>query len=106
MPIGPSRSWYEDGGRDSCARIELTLHVKGAAEGLDPLPHACQAHRSRVAIASVARGKTLAIVGNDDPELIRPVGGEGHRGLPCPGVLANVGQGFLDEPEELERREW
>lgn len=79
--------------------------MEGAADGLDPLPHTRQAQRWRLAIPQTAGGETLAIVGNDDPEPIRSVGGKGDRGLPYPGVLADVGQGFLDEPEELERGE-
>ena len=59
----------------------------------------------RLAVPLAGRGETLAIVGNDDPELVRPIGCEGNRCLPCRGVLAHVGQGFLDEPEELERCE-
>src|SRR6266540_1501174 len=105
MPVLPSRSWNGDGGSHLCARTGLTLHVEGAAEGFDPLAHTRQAQGPRLAVPLAARGETLAIIGNDDPELIRPIGCEGDCGLPCRGVLANVGQSFLDEPEELERCE-
>src|SRR5262245_49166749 len=105
MSVLPSRSSNGDGGGNLCARTGLTSHLEGAAEGLDPLAHTRQAQAPRLAVPLAARGETLAVVGNDDPELIRPIGCEGDRGLACPCVLANVGQGFLDEPEELERCE-
>jgi len=79
--------------------------MEGAAEGLYPLPHARQAEGQRRAVSLAAGGETPAVVGDDDPEPMRPIGREGDRGLPRPGVLAHVGQGLLDEPEELERRE-
>src|SRR5215207_532923 len=103
MPVLLSRSWNGEGGSNFCARTGLAIHLKRAAEGVDPLPHARQAQGPRLAATLAARGETLAIVGNDDPELIRPIGCEGDGGLLCRGVLANIGQGFLDEPEELER---
>jgi hypothetical protein len=77
-----------------------------AAEGLDTLPHTRQAQWPRRAVPLVARGETLAIIRNSDPELIRTHGRETHRGLLCRGVLAHVGQGLLDDPEDLERYEW
>src|SRR5712692_61717 len=105
MPVLPSRSWHGDGGRHLCARTGLAMHVEGAAEGLDPLPHTRQAQWPRLAVPLAARGEALAIVGNDDLQVPDPVGYERHSGLVCPGVLAHVGQSFLDEPEELQRCE-
>src|SRR5919201_4099397 len=101
----PPRSWHGDGGRHLCARTRLASHLARAAEGLDPLPHTRQAQGPRLAVPLAARGEALAIVGNDDLQVSGPVGRERHRGLMGPGVLAHVGQGFLDEPEELERCE-
>src|SRR5680860_415822 len=105
MPVLPSRSWNGDGGSNLRARTWLACHVEGAAEGFGPLSHSRQAQGPYRAVLLAARGETLAIVGNDDPEPIWTIGCERDRGLPCAGVLAHVGQGFLDEPEELERRE-
>src|SRR5262245_19647658 len=102
IPVLPPRSWNGDGGNHLCARTGLAIHLARAAEGLHPLPHARQAQGPYLAIPLGASGETLAIVGNDHLQLPRPVGHERHRRLPCRGVLAHVGQGFLDEPEELE----
>lgn len=55
MPVLPSRSWNGDGGSNLGARTGLTIHLEGAAEGLDPLPHARQAQRPRLAIPLAAR---------------------------------------------------
>src|SRR6266567_896501 len=99
MLIILSRAWNGDDRSYLCAYTGLAMHLEGAAQGLDPLAHARQAQGPRLAVALAVRGETLAIVDNNDPELVRPTGCEGDRGRPCSGVLAHVGQRFLNEPE-------
>src|SRR6266508_514521 len=105
MSILPSRSRNGDAGTHLCAESGLTGEVEGAAQGLNPLAHTGQAQGPRFAVALATRDKPLAVIGNDDPELIWPIRCERDRGLVSSGVFANVGQGFLDEPKQLERCE-
>src|SRR5215831_16214858 len=106
IPVLPSAWCYGDGGTHLCALPALTVNTEGAAQRSDPLPHTGQAQGLRLAVSLAARKKPLTIIGNHDCENPCPVAAERNQGLVCCGVLANVGQGFLDEPEELERGSW
>ncbi len=79
--------------------------MESAAKSFDPLAHAREAQGPRFAIRLAAGGETAAIVGDDDHERIRLIASESNGCLPGKSVLADVGQGFLDEPEDLKRCE-
>src|SRR3990170_1729930 len=81
------------------------LDIEGAAEQLDPLAHRAQAKTTHQRRADAGWIEARSVV--DHAEHRRPVAllelNANHAG---PGMLADVGQGLLHDPEELPLCLW
>src|SRR5688500_8983461 len=102
MPALLFLSWSGNNSSNLCAQTRLTIHVKYAAKGLHSLPHTRHTQRPCLAILLLVWHETLTIIGNNNFELIRPIRCESDCDFLRAGVLANIGQGFLNEPEDLK----